>query len=597
MKVSKRLSYLAGSFIALFFCISDIAAQNVGIGTDNPAKKLHILGSDTLGSLLIAPNEPTFNGKSELILAEDENGAYNMSVRYDGTDNRLKVFGEIPGATYGPHMTIERDNGYVGIGVLAPTQKLDVNGHINSSASVICDGDFIANSSTPFVTLDASGTSGTAGVQIQEQGNSISWMYWDVSNNFLTINADNSGGTRRDLVVTSAGNVGMGLSTPAEKLEVDGNISSLGNVYCDGDFYANSSSPFLFVDATGTTGTAGMGIREQGNSKGWIYYDVGGDFLTLNTDPGDGTRRDLVISSAGDIGIGLSDPSEKLHLSGGDMKITESNPWIYFDATSTGTNSGITFSNTASDGGGIFYSNYSQQLWLYASPSGSANPDIVITSAGNVGIGTSSPGYKFEVSADIKSGGDLVTAATDGVINVGGALDINSNVIGDTQTPDIFVANGDEDLYIEDDLELGSQGYKPGGGSWATVSDARLKKDIKPYTDGLDQLMQIEPVSFSYNASFKKGWDNGEEYVGIIAQDIREIAPYMVEEKALGRVVSENDDGSETVLSPGEPYLTFDGSALTYMLINSVKEQQEIIEAQQQQIDELMRRIEKLENK
>ena len=138
---------------------------------------------------------------------------------------------------------------------------------------------------------------------------------------------------------------------------------------------------------------------------------------------------------------------------------------------------------------------------------------------------------------------------------------------------------GDEDLYIQDDLELGSQGFKPGGGMWAAPSDARLKKDIHPYTDGLTQILQIQPYRYKYNDKVTI-YDPDKEHVGILAQDMKEIAPYMVELTPLGQVVEEDENGNERIVKEGTPYFTYDGSALTYMLVNAVKEQQKTIDAQ-----------------
>jgi hypothetical protein len=132
-------------------------------------------------------------------------------------------------------------------------------------------------------------------------------------------------------------------------------------------------------------------------------------------------------------------------------------------------------------------------------------------------------------------------------------------------------AVGDEDLYIEGVLEVGGNAYKTGGGLWFAISDERLKKDITPYQDGLEKLLQIEPVRFSYNDRFPIT-NSEKQFIGIIAQDMQEIAPYMVEERAFGRKAEELPNGEERVIDKGENFLTYDGSALTYMLVNAVQE-------------------------
>ena len=120
-------------------------------------------------------------------------------------------------------------------------------------------------------------------------------------------------------------------------------------------------------------------------------------------------------------------------------------------------------------------------------------------------------------------------------------------------------------------LSVNGTAGKPGGGAWVTFSDARVKENIRPFTDGLAKLLQIQPKSFSYNG--KGGYTkDGKTHYGVIAQDIQEIAPYMVEE-------IETEDFSDQ--------LSYDGTALVYMLVNAIKEQQAEIDSHQQQIQAL----------
>jgi trimeric autotransporter adhesin len=100
---------------------------------------------------------------------------------------------------------------------------------------------------------------------------------------------------------------------------------------------------------------------------------------------------------------------------------------------------------------------------------------------------------------------------------------------------------------------------KPGGGSWTAASDKRLKQNIKDFTEGLTIIEQIRPVSFRYNG--KAGLPTDKEYVGVIAQEMQKIAPYMV-----GEFSYQDSTGAQ------EKYLDYDATALTYMLVNAVKE-------------------------
>ena len=214
---------------------------------------------------------------------------------------------------------------------------------------------------------------------------------------------------------------------------------------------------------------------------------------------------------------------------------------------------------------------------------------IFIDSNGNVGIGTTIPSEKLTVSGSLRVfssaqiastdivGGDFITSAGNGVINCGGSINTNANVIGDVTTPNIVHAAGDEDLWIQDDLEVVGAAYKTGGGSWSSISDRRLKRDIHPFEEGLSTLLRINPVRYKYSELFDLQ-DKDKEFIGIIAQDMLEIAPFMVEEQQLFQKQHEDENGNVVIDEQGDAYYVYDASALTYMLVNAVKEQQKIID-------------------
>ena len=75
-------------------------------------------------------------------------------------------------------------------------------------------------------------------------------------------------------------------------------------------------------------------------------------------------------------------------------------------------------------------------------------------------------------------------------------------------------------------------------------------------------MEKIAPVSFKYNG--KAGYPNdGKEYIGVIAQDIQKVAPYTIQ--TIDKTIDENDRENTKLLM-------YDGTALTYILVNAVKE-------------------------
>ncbi len=117
------------------------------------------------------------------------------------------------------------------------------------------------------------------------------------------------------------------------------------------------------------------------------------------------------------------------------------------------------------------------------------------------------------------------------------------------------------------DFVSDGQAYKPGGGDWAAISDARLKEDIHPYTRGLAELRALRPVRYKYK---KEYWAASDRYfTGLIAQEVQDVVPEMVHPYKFQAIGDKLID-----------VLAMDPSDLTYMLINAVKE----LEAENQQL-------------
>ncbi|MFC1569119.1 hypothetical protein ACFL4L_02685 [bacterium] len=109
------------------------STDKVGIGTSSPLYELHVVGSPPLGSILISPNETGSEADSELLLSEDNDNTFGMSIKYDGGFNQMYIYGKSSSSIYGPHIAINRNNGYVGIGNTNPQNVLDVSGTIQTT--------------------------------------------------------------------------------------------------------------------------------------------------------------------------------------------------------------------------------------------------------------------------------------------------------------------------------------------------------------------------------------------------------------------------------------------------------------------------------
>lgn len=132
---------------------------------------------------------------------------------------------------------------------------------------------------------------------------------------------------------------------------------------------------------------------------------------------------------------------------------------------------------------------------------------------------------------------------------------------------------------------------KPSPGSWTGYSDERLKKDVAPFTDGLAVLRQINPVTYNYNGI--GGLDATKKHIGVIAQQVKTVAPYCV---GTSQLLINQSDGSAfsadivSTLSDSTPQyivnaLNYNQDGLFYAMINSIKQLDSTVTALQNQIN------------
>jgi hypothetical protein len=253
----------------------------------------------------------------------------------------------------------------------------------------------------------------------------------------------------------------------------------------------------------------------------------------------------MTVLNNGNIGINNSNPIAKLNMTNGRIIISAAN------------NPGFPFSNSWHDIAASTGESESVILRLVnTSPLAVGNTSLIGFNANNAGGSTWGLGTRQTTLTNFDSRFFI------GWSNGGGYYER-------------LVLSNNGDLTIQ-----GANAIKPGGGTWAATSDFRVKKEIKPYIDGLKQLLQINPVVFKYNGKGNTTNDN-KNYIGVIAQDIQKIAPYTITETDI-----KLDDSNQKMLQ-----LT-DAGAFIYMTINAIKEQQIIIDSQQKEILNIKQQLE-----
>jgi len=279
----------------------------------------------------------------------------------------------------------------------------------------------------------------------------------------------------------------------------------------------------------------------------------------------------IKVIANGDVGVGTPMPSTKLVV---DKTLTATNQFVGMFTNSSNLNGFGIVANAGASG------NANIGLTVAGSPKGNIGYDVSRGFLGFLNQNYSAADFQLRFNDNgtltfhNAGGPSRFIVQTNGTTGIGAV------------TPGAVAAGS---------VVITGEAYKPGGGSWVNSSDRRLKKNINKFEDGLDEIMKITPVNFYYNGKggIKK---TDKEYVGVIAQDIQKVAPYMVEEfehvktELVPETHNKGANGEtryNTVITGSENYLAVDPNAFTYMLINAVKEQQEIIEELNSRLNDL----------
>jgi hypothetical protein len=298
------------------------------------------------------------------------------------------------------------------------------------------------------------------------------------------------------------GRVGIGTSSPGERLDVNGNIR-----------IRNNNGELIFSRQDGK-----ISFEEDGKIKS----DNDLKFAPGNTEQ-------VIMKEDGKVGIGTMDPSTKLHVNGTEDTSPTSNGLLVLGPT--------TNQNISIDQNEIMARNNGNTSALYIQHQGGNT--LFNNAGGNVGIGTTNPGATLDVAGNqggangrnfkitYPSGGGLAGTELAGLAHVGGrwtalyakqgastsAAYFDGNVGIGTTTPDHKLdVNG----------TIGSNGI-------LYHSDIRWKENISNITDALDKVTNLRGVNYDWKVDEfpEKEFSEGTN-LGFIAQEVEEILPELV---------------------------------------------------------------------
>ena len=294
-----------------------------------------------------------------------------------------------------------------------------------------------------------------------------------------------------------AGNVGIGTSSPST-------YNGLLNVkaadravigYFGGTTYATrlgANSSYATVEAV----DAATGVSS------YRPLQIGGSLLKFDT----GGSERMRIDASGNVGIGTSSPSQKLHVSGAQLTVPAAG-WTSGQVAYSylgDTNNGI----SAANGGNTNVFGFNG---ITFSSTGFGGEKMRLTSAGNLLVGTTSP-LGGNTASEFKQ-----TAAGSWPL----ALNANDRglLIRNSAASSGFYAYFE---YNNGPNNNGSISWSGGTTSYNTTSDARIKDNIVDAPDAGDLIDGIKVRSWDFKA------DGAHWRYGMVAQELLEVAPEAV---------------------------------------------------------------------
>jgi hypothetical protein len=259
--------------------------------------------------------------------------------------------------------------------------------------------------------------------------------------------------------------------------------------------------------SAGTLSTSGGASISAGDSNVTVSDTGSNGTVTVQTD---GSER-MRIDSAGLVGIGTTTPNtfsfNNLVVASGSanagMAIYGTGQTTF--AFATGTSGGNSFR------GYIQYTGGGTDTMAFGT---AANERMRIDSSGSVGIGTSSPQARFQVTDSSSS----VYIQDAGGVGWSG----NPVIRNPANSGYLILMNG----------TTGGVGLTGGGTSWTSISDERYKTDLLPIENGLQKVNQLRSVTGRF---INDEEDKSRSF--LIAQDVQQVLPEAISVADDGRML------------------------------------------------------------
>lgn len=355
------------------------SAQNVGIGTSSPSSKLHVTSSTSAYS---------DTGMFEI----GDSSRNGLSMGYDGTNNWSWIYSRSVGVQSRPisfnnsTLHIGQAGGAVGINTSAPSGTFQTAGSGDQNIYF----SHTDNAAGRTVTLRL----GSSNQTYLNRSTYIQAIEGSGIDNYslafgTTLGTDASAQER--MRITREGNIGVGTTSP-------GDFGVIRNFEI-----ANTSGSQVRVRGTNVD----MHMQANDVASVGILGNRSNHALMLKTNDAERMR----IDSSGQVGIGTTSPLSKLHVYGSqftsirvETNSTQASLALYDGDTSSSSTRNWAITSNKHDFGDMAITTSNTRG---GDPIGAGTTRLCISNAGNIGIGTTAPQTKLEVSDSNANGGGI----------------------------------------------------------------------------------------------------------------------------------------------------------------------------------------------
>lgn len=323
--------------------------------------------------------------------------------------------------------------------------------------------------------------------------------------------------------VTSGGNVGIGTTTPQARMEV----------------FATTNSPTLASINNSMASLGGQRLRFSTGDVLDIGFQSTPQYAAWFQAGFNGTAESILLNPlGGNVGIGISNPTARVHINATGGSNPDQNGLYVFNASNSAGQDAILTARVAGPAAGnpfvsfdvfgeagfsigIDNADANKLKFSSAWSSLSSSTRMTIDQSGNVGIGTSTPSNQGKLHVSVAD------IATDGTAFYGLKW-----VTGNTMQAHMHRWGASNNaLYVTNAGTNNLTGVflATNATSWTASSDRRLKENIVETTYGLNEILKLSAKEYNFKITEAK-----DKRLGFLAQEVYQVIP---------EIVHKGDDG------------------------------------------------------